>query len=103
MVAHCGAPEYADFLALAVEFDRVHLDTAMVFTDFFDAAGAFPSELLAVLGDRPDIVLLGSDFPTIPYSYAHQLEALERLDLGESWLRAVCWDNAARLLNLAGR
>jgi predicted TIM-barrel fold metal-dependent hydrolase len=100
VVAHCGAPEYAEFLDLALEFDRVHLDTAMVFTDFFDQAGEFPAELLAVLRDRPDVVLLGSDFPTIPYDYAHQLEALERLDLGEDWLRAVCWDNAERLLGL---
>ena len=42
-------------------------------------------------------MLLGSDFPNIPYPYAHQLEALERLDLGDDWLRAVCWDNAVRL------
>jgi uncharacterized protein len=103
VVAHCGAPEYAEFLELAVEFDRVHVDTAMVFTDFFDAAGAFPRELTAVLRDRPDVVLLGSDFPTIPYAYAHQLEALERLEMGEGWLRAVCWDNAARLLGLGER
>jgi predicted TIM-barrel fold metal-dependent hydrolase len=27
----------------------------------------------------------------------HQLHALERLDLGQEWLRAVCHDNAARL------
>lgn len=100
VVAHCGAPEYAEFLTLAVEHERVHVDTAMVFTDFFDEAGAFPGELVAVLRDRPDVVLLGSDFPTIPYAYAHQLEALERLDLGDDWLRAVCWHNAARLLGV---
>jgi predicted TIM-barrel fold metal-dependent hydrolase len=42
-------------------------------------------------------VLLGSDFPNIPYSYTHQIEALERLDLGDDWLRAVLWENGARL------
>ena len=42
-------------------------------------------------------VLLGSDFPNIPYPYAHQLDSLARLDLGDDWLRAVCWHNAARL------
>ncbi|MGW2217230.1 amidohydrolase family protein, partial [Nonomuraea sp. NPDC001684] len=41
---------------------------------------------------------LGSDFPTIPYPYAHQLDALARLDLGEQWLRAVCWDNGAAMI-----
>jgi predicted TIM-barrel fold metal-dependent hydrolase len=28
------------------------------------------------------------------------LEALARLDLGTAWLRAVCHDNAVRLLGL---
>ncbi|MEU2628486.1 amidohydrolase, partial [Kitasatospora sp. NPDC007106] len=30
------------------------------------------------------------------------LTALERLGLGEEWLRAVCWGNAARLFGVAG-
>ena len=100
VVAHAGGPEYADFLALAERFDRVRLDTAMVFTDFFDElGGGFPRELLPRLADlgRGGKVLLGSDFPTIPYPYAHQLEALARLDLGDDWLRAVCWENGVRL------
>jgi predicted TIM-barrel fold metal-dependent hydrolase len=46
------------------------------------------------LGHR---VLLGSDFPTIPYPYAHQLEGLARLDLRDDWLRAVCWENGTAL------
>ena len=47
-------------------------------------------------------MLLGADFPNIPYPYAHQLEALVRLGLGDDWLRAVCWDNAARLFGIGG-
>jgi uncharacterized protein len=46
--------------------------------------------------------VLGTDFPNIPYEYAVQLESLDRLELGDDWLRAVCWDNGARLLGLAG-
>jgi uncharacterized protein len=45
-------------------------------------------------------VLLGSDFPNIPYVYAEQIVGLVRLGLGDPWLRAVCWDNAARLFGL---
>ena len=45
-------------------------------------------------------MLLGSDFPSIPYPYAHQLQALHRLDLGEDWLRAVLWHNGARLFRI---
>jgi predicted TIM-barrel fold metal-dependent hydrolase len=94
IVAHMGAPESAEFLALAETHDRVYLDTTMVFTDFFIP---FPPELLHRVADLKERVLLGSDFPAIPYEYAHQLEALARLELGDDWLRAVCWENSARL------
>ncbi|MFC4785328.1 amidohydrolase family protein [Nocardioides sp. MAHUQ-72] len=97
VIAHMGAPEYAEFVALAETYERTCLDTTMVFTDFFDAEAPFPRELLGRLVDLQDKLLLGSDFPTIPYPYAHQLEGLERLGLGEDWLRAVCWENGARI------
>lgn len=98
VIAHMGAPEYTEFLELAERFERVHLDTTMAFTDFFEEMAAFPVELLPRLSDLGDKVLLGSDFPNIPYRYAHQLEALARLGLGEEWLRRVCWENAAALI-----
>jgi predicted TIM-barrel fold metal-dependent hydrolase len=99
VIAHLGAPEYAEFLALAETFGQVRLDTTMVFTRFFDDLGAaYPRELLARLRDLQPKVLLGSDFPNIPYPYADQLAALARLDLGDDWLRAVCWENGVRLL-----
>jgi predicted TIM-barrel fold metal-dependent hydrolase len=103
VVAHLGAPEYDEFVSLAERFERVHLDTTMVFTDFFGEMSAFPSSLLPRLVDLREKVLLGSDFPTIPYPYLHQLEALARLDLGDEWLRAVCWDNGVRLFGMNGR
>ena len=74
------------------------VDTTMVFTDFFDdLGGAFPAALVPRLRDLQPKVLLGTDFPNIPYPYATQLEGLARLDLGDDWLRAVCWENAVRL------
>ncbi|WP_243059357.1 amidohydrolase family protein [Nocardioides sp. SR21] len=94
VLAHMGAPECAEFLALAERYDEVRLDTTMVFTDFFPA---YPADLVPRLRDVAHKVLLGSDFPTIPYPYAHQLEGLARLDLGDDWLRAVCWENGSRL------
>lgn len=98
VLAHMGAPECAEFLELAERYDEVRLDTTMVFTDFFPA---YPAELVPRLRDLGHKVLLGSDFPTIPYPYAHQLEGLARLDLGEEWLRSVCWDNAFGLFGRA--
>ena len=98
VIAHMGAPEYVEFFELAERFERVHLDTTMAFTDFFEDMAPFPVELMGRLRDLGDKVLLGSDFPNIPYTYAHQIESLERLGMGEEWLRQVCWGNAHSLI-----
>jgi uncharacterized protein len=100
IVAHLGAPEYGEFLGLAERYPGVHLDTTMAFTDLMEWIAPFPASLRPRLADAADRILLGTDFPNIPYSYLHQLDALARLDLGAPWLRAVCHDNAARLLGL---
>jgi len=100
VVAHLGMPEYADFLALAGGYERVHLDTTMAFTDFTQQRMPFPPASMPMLVELGHRVLLGTDFPNIPYPYAHQLAALARLELGDDWLRGVLHDNAARLLGL---
>ncbi|WP_040337178.1 amidohydrolase family protein [Candidatus Blastococcus massiliensis] len=103
VIAHLGMPEYGEFLDLAERYERVHLDTTMFATDFTErGSNAFDRTELPRLSDLGAKVLLGSDFPSIPYPYAHQLEALHRLDLGEEWLRAVLWENGARLFGLEG-
>lgn len=97
VVAHMGMPEYADFLALAERYPEVRLDTTMAFTDFSEEFSPFPAGERARLADLGDRILLGTDFPNIPYPYVHQLHALERLGLGDAWLRAVCHGNASAL------
>jgi len=98
VIAHCGMPEYAEHIALAERYPNVHLDTTMVGTPFTEALMPFDRGLLPQLAALRDRVVLGSDFPNIPYRYAEQLAALERFDLGDDWLRAVCWHNGHRLL-----
>lgn len=100
IVAHLGMPEYVEFLDLAERYERVMLDTTMAFTAFVESAAPFPRDALPRLADLGDRILLGTDFPNIPYSYAHALQGLERTGLGTEWLRAVCHDNAARLFGL---
>ncbi|MFJ3776803.1 amidohydrolase family protein [Streptomyces sp. NPDC090075] len=100
IVAHMGMPEYEEFLGLAERYEEVRLDTTMAFTDFTEQFMPFPGRALPRVADLGDRILLGSDFPNIPYPYLHQLHALERLDLGPEWLRAVCHDNAARLFGV---
>ncbi|QHA08942.1 amidohydrolase family protein [Streptomyces broussonetiae] len=100
VIAHMGMPEYEDFLGLAERYQELRLDTTMVFTDFAERLEPFPRRALPRLAGLGDRILLGTDFPNIPYPYIHQLEALERLELGDQWLRDVCHDNAARLFGL---
>jgi uncharacterized protein len=99
IVAHMGAPDYGAFLRLAADYERVALDTTMIFTDFFDKLAPFPAAALPLARDLglAGKILLGSDFPHIPYPYARQIGGLTRLGLGDAWLRAVCWDNPVAL------
>lgn len=99
IIAHMGAPEYGEFLELADKYEEVRLDTTMAFTDFMNQLAPFPPELLSVLreaGERGDI-LFGSDFPNIPYPFIEQIESLQRLDLGDDFMRRVLHDSGARL------
>jgi predicted TIM-barrel fold metal-dependent hydrolase len=94
-----GMPEMTEFLDLVQGSAGVRLDTTMAFTDFMDHT--IDPEVIARLTDVQDRILFGSDFPNIPYEYAHQVEALARLDLGDDWLRDVLWNNAADLFGVA--
>jgi predicted TIM-barrel fold metal-dependent hydrolase len=87
-------------LALATRYPNVRLDTTMAFTDFMQARAPYPPDLLPRLTDLGDRIVLGTDFPNIPYPYSHQLEALARLDLGDDWLRRVLHHNGAELLKV---
>ncbi|MFI0433956.1 MAG: amidohydrolase family protein, partial [Candidatus Nanopelagicales bacterium] len=101
VIAHLGMPEYFEFADLAARHPKVYLDTTMAATDFTEAFAPMPAGYLDRLEQLRDKVILGSDFPSIPYSYAHQIDSLARLGLGDDWLRAVLWHNGARLLGLA--
>jgi predicted TIM-barrel fold metal-dependent hydrolase len=103
VIAHLGMPEYREFLDLAERYDGVHLDTTMFATDFTEQLMPFDRAELPRLAALRDKVLLGTDFPSIPYPYAHQLAALHGLGLGEEWLRAVLWGNGARLFGVEAR
>lgn len=97
IVAHMGLPDYARFLDMAERYADVHLDTTMVFTDVSEARTPFPTHERGRLVELGPKILFGSDYPNIPYSYAHAVESIQRLGLGEEWDRGVLHDNAARL------
>ncbi|GAB09038.1 hypothetical protein GOARA_027_00010, partial [Gordonia araii NBRC 100433] len=100
IVAHMGTTEYLDFLDLAERYENVGLDTTMSFTDFAEEGAPYPREALRRVKAIGDKVYWGSDYPNIPYPYAHGIDALIRLDLGDEWLRKVLYENAAALFGL---
>jgi predicted TIM-barrel fold metal-dependent hydrolase len=102
VIAHLGMSEYHAFADLAEAYDGVHLDTTMAGTDFTERFAPLPPGYPPRLAALRDKVLLGSDFPNIPYAYAHQIEALDRWELGDDWLRAVLWQNGNRLMGVEG-
>ena len=102
VIAHMGLPDYREFLELAARHDRVFLDTTMAFTRWAERSAPFPSDLTQFLLTLRDRIVLGSDFPNIPYPYVDQVAGLVRLELGDAWLRGVLHDNAAVLLGLSG-
>ena len=81
VVAHLGAPECVEFLRSPPSTTTCHLDTTMTFNRHSTGRGshAVPDGVAAAAAptSSPKLVL-GSDFPNIPYPYAHQLEGPAR-------------------------
>lgn len=100
VIAHAGAPEYGEHLALLTRYPNVYLDTTMVGTPFMNRLAPIPPEVLAAYRDLGHRILLGSDFPNIPYPYAVQIQSLLDWDCGDDWLRQVLWHNGASLLGI---
>ncbi len=99
IIAHLGAGEFAEFLDLARTRPHTWLDTTMGLTGFMQGLRPFPVELMPSLraAAADGQVLFGSDFPNIPYSFAHQVEVLLEagLDMPE-----VLWRAPARLFGV---
>jgi uncharacterized protein len=103
VLAHAGMPEYGKAFDLVRHYPNVYLDTTMVGVKF--AAAPLPPDFVDRLADFPDRVVLGTDFPNIPYEYSHQLTAIagwaEDARLGPEFLKAVLYATPARLLGIA--
>lgn len=103
VIAHAGLPEYAEFAALAREYPGVHLDTTMVGTSFMEDSFPLPADYPQTMAELAHKVVLGTDFPNIPYPYAHQIQVLAGWGLGDEWMRQVLWENPRRLVGLDGK
>jgi predicted TIM-barrel fold metal-dependent hydrolase len=106
VLAHAGMPEYDAALDLLDRYPRVQLDTTMVGTPFTERMMPLPADWPARLVAHADRVVLGTDYPQLPYPYATQLAAIAGWAaaddrLGVPFLRAVLRDTPTRLLGLA--
>lgn len=104
VLAHAGMPEIDFAFELVRRYPRVHLDTTMVGVEFSLRANPLPPDWTDRLAEFADRVVLGTDFPNIPYPYATQLQAIAGWAaddrLGEPFLRAVLHDTPAKLLSV---
>jgi predicted TIM-barrel fold metal-dependent hydrolase len=107
VLAHAGMPEFSAALDLVHRYERVYLDTTMVGVPFSLHRAPLPDDWAARLVAVADRVVLGTDFPNIPYPYAEQLGAIAAWAaaddrLGAGFLRSVLHDAPARLLGQPG-
>ncbi|SDD88970.1 amidohydrolase family protein [Actinokineospora iranica] len=102
VLAHAGMPEFSLALDLAARYPGVHLDTTMVGVEFTSRSAPLPADWIQRVVDMPDRIVLGTDFPSIPYAYAEQLRVIAAWgeELGEGFLRGVLYENPARLLGV---
>ncbi|MBB5153333.1 amidohydrolase family protein [Saccharopolyspora phatthalungensis] len=105
VLAHAGMPDYGTALELVDRYPRVHLDTTMVGVAFSEQFASLPADWPSRLAAHADRIVLGSDFPNIPYPYAEQLAAIASWAetdrrLGAEFLRGVLHDTPSRLLGL---
>ncbi|HEU4368538.1 MAG TPA: amidohydrolase family protein [Methylomirabilota bacterium] len=97
-VAHMGAFQSAEFLALLAGYPHLYVDTTMALspraTPF---VGADPTALTdADLRRYQDRVLFGSDFPLIPYDYDEERRWAAERELDDAIRRKIFHDNALR-------
>ncbi|WP_308259237.1 amidohydrolase family protein [Pseudonocardia sp. H11422] len=105
VLAHAGMPDFVAALDLVQRFERVYIDTTMVGTPFSLQIAPLPADWPARLVDVADRVVLGTDFPNIPYPYVEQIRAIAGWAaaddrLGRDFLRSVLHDAPARLLGI---
>jgi len=105
IVAHMGAYEVDEFLALARSHEDVWLDTCFCFRNDHGSPPRYSYGVtydLDALDAARDRILFGSDFPNIPFDWQAGVDEILRLDLGEAFARKVFYENARALMARLG-
>jgi predicted TIM-barrel fold metal-dependent hydrolase len=73
----------------------------MVGVPFSEQMVPLPKDWRSRIAGMSDRIVLGSDFPNIPYPYEVQLDAIRSWGLDAAAEQAILHDNGARLLQLS--
>lgn len=98
VVAHMAGPEFREYLQFIDDYP-IYYDTAMVGVDA-PPFGAIPESMQALVRKHADRIVFGSDFPSIPYEWSKQVDAVRSWGLSESQERAVLFENASGLFQV---
>jgi uncharacterized protein len=94
VVAHFGVPDFARYLDLAAREPRLFLDTTMAFAR---ESPLYAGVLANDVARAPGQIVLGTDWPNIPYDYEGDLRGLRACGVDETTLRRITTENARRL------
>jgi uncharacterized protein len=94
VVAHFGQPDQARYLELARGEPRLFLDTTMAFAR---ESPMYVAPSRADVERAPRQIVLGTDWPNMPYAYDGELRGLRELGLDPATLNLITTENARRL------
>lgn len=94
-VPHLGFDEISPYRKLTEKYDNLWLDTTMVLTDYFPI-----KEKVDLCEYRPDRIMYGSDFPSIPYAWDRELKELKASRLPPDVLKKITYQNAIDFFSL---
>jgi len=102
-VAHMGAFQSTEFLALLERHPHLYVDTTMAMSPLATRyVGADPASVSdAELIRHQDRILFGSDFPLIPYDYDEERRWAWARAIGDDVRRKIFHDNALGFFRLA--
>jgi len=95
-VPHLGADEFGPYELLIERYDNLWLDTTMMLADYF------PEAQLAwrMLSVRPERIMYGSDFPSLPYAWDRELQRIAERRSAEASLGDILGATARRFFRL---
>jgi len=83
-VPHLGADELGPYGKLLERYDNLWLDTTMAMADYFPMKGAE-----ALVAQRPERVMYGTDFPIIPYAWDRELLRIKKTGFSDDALERI--------------